>query len=193
MPLILCANGKGIGIWIDASHAVHADMKGHVGTYASMGKGAVISSASKAKLNTGSSTETEVVAVGEKICKFVWFRYLREHQTGYANEDILYQDNKSSMLLENNGIFSARKESKHIHIRYYLITDRVKKKEFKIMYCPTEEMIADFFTKPLQGAQFVKFRDAVLGIDAKNDAEYLASYQAVLKKFGLVEEENAEA
>ena len=61
------------------------------------------------------------------------------------------------------------------------------------MYCPTEEIIADFFTKPLQGAQFVKFRDVVLGIDAKNDAEYLASYQAVLKKFGLVEEENAEA
>ena len=33
LPLILCADGKGIGIWIDASHAVHADMKGHVGTY----------------------------------------------------------------------------------------------------------------------------------------------------------------
>ena len=61
------------------------------------------------------------------------------------------------------------------------------------MYCPTEEMIADFFTKPLQGAQFVKFRDAALSIDAKNDAEYVASYQAVLTKFGLVEEENAEA
>ena len=54
-------------------------------------------------------------------------------------------------------------------------------------------MLTDFFTKPLQGAQFVKFRDAVLGIDAKNDAEYVASYQAALTKFGLVEEENAEA
>ena len=54
-------------------------------------------------------------------------------------------------------------------------------------------MIADFFTKPLQGAQFVKFCDAVLGIDAKNDDEYLASYRSVIRKFGLVEEENAEA
>ena len=44
------------------------------------------------------------------------------------------------------------------------------------MYCPTGDMIADFFTKPLQGAQFVKFRDAVLGIVAKNDNEYLATY-----------------
>ena len=147
----------------------------------------------KIKLNTPSSTETEVVAVGEKINKYIWLQHLRQHQTGYSNEDILYQDNKSSMLFEKNGIFSAGKGSKHIHIRYYLITVRIKKKIFKVMYCPTEEMIADFFTKPLQGAQFVKFRDAVLGIDAKNDAEYLASYQVDLTKFGCVEEENTEA
>ena len=80
------------------------------------------------------------------------------------------------MLLENNGIYSAGKGSKHIHVRYYLITDRDKKKEFKVMYCSTEEMMADFFTKPLQGTQFVKFRGAVLGIDAKNDDECLARY-----------------
>ena len=54
-------------------------------------------------------------------------------------------------------------------------------------------MIADFFTKPLQGAQFVKFCVAVLGIDANDNDEYLASYQVFLKKFGLVEEKNADA
>ena len=80
------------------------------------------------------------------------------------------------MLLEKNGIYSAGKGGKHIHVRYYLITDRIKKKEFKVMCCSTEEMIADFLTKPLQGTQFYKFRDAVLGIDAKNDDECLARY-----------------
>ena len=69
LPLILCAVGNGVAIWIEASHAVHADMKGHVGTYASMGTGAVISSANQIKLNTTSSTETEIVAVGEKLPK----------------------------------------------------------------------------------------------------------------------------
>ena len=80
------------------------------------------------------------------------------------------------MLLEKNGIYSAGKGGKHIHVRYYLITGRIKKKECPVMYCSTEEMIAAFFTKPLQEAQFVKFRDAVLGIGAKNDDECLASY-----------------
>ena len=45
LPLILCADGKGIRIWIDTLHVVHADMKGHAMTYVSMGKGAIISSA----------------------------------------------------------------------------------------------------------------------------------------------------
>ena len=27
---IICADGKGIGIWIDGSHAIHADMRGCV-------------------------------------------------------------------------------------------------------------------------------------------------------------------
>ena len=33
-----------------------------------------------------------------------------------------------------------------------------------VVYCPTEEMLADFFTKPLQGALFRKFRDVVMGM-----------------------------
>ena len=37
-------------------------------------------------------------------------------------------------------------------------------------YCPTEEMVADYFTKPLQGEQFRKLRNAVMGC---TDAEYI--------------------
>ena len=80
------------------------------------------------------------------------------------------------MLLENNGIYSAGTRSKHIHVRYYLITDRIKKKEFKVMCCSTEEMIADFFYQAVARNTVYKFRDAVLGIDAKNDDAYLARY-----------------
>jgi hypothetical protein len=96
------------------------------------------------------------------------------------------------MLLENNGIYSAGKGSKHIHICYYFITDRIKRKEFKVMYCPTGEMIADFFTKPLQGAQFYKFRDAILGIKAEDEESYKQEYLKILEQYGLLEKENDE-
>ena len=105
----VCADGKGIGIWIDTSHALHADMRGHVGTDASMKKGAAMSSKNRIKFNTPSLTETMIAAVGEQFTKFIWFQYFREAQTWYANEDVLYQYNKSSMLFENNGIYWAGK------------------------------------------------------------------------------------
>ena len=41
--------------------------------------------------------------------------------------------------------------------------DRLDKKEFRLDYCPTGNMIADFFTKPLQGALFHKFRAVIMG------------------------------
>ena len=60
---------EGIGIWINASHAVHAEIKGYVGTYVSMGNRGAVSSVNQIKLNTTSSTATEIVAVGEKLNK----------------------------------------------------------------------------------------------------------------------------
>ena len=65
--------------------------------------------------------------------------------------------------LENNGKASSTKRTRHINIRYFTITDRVKNGEDIIEYCPTGDMIADFFTKPLQGSLFRKFRTSSWG------------------------------
>ena len=73
LPLIICTDGNSIRIWIDVSHADHADMIGHVGLYASIRKGDVMTSANIFKLNTLSSTETEIVGAGEKLPKCIWF------------------------------------------------------------------------------------------------------------------------
>ena len=41
--------------------------------------------------------------------------------------------------------------------------DRIDKGEFEVQYCPTGLMLADFYTKPLQGSLFIKFRDVIMG------------------------------
>ena len=85
---------------------------------------------------------------------------------GYkTRENVIYQDNQSAILLEKNGIKSMGKRSRHINIRYFFIKDRHDKKELTIEYCPTDEMIRDFFTKPLQGKKFQKFRKAIMGLE----------------------------
>ena len=78
--------------------------------------------------------------------------------------NVLFQDNKSSILLETNGKASSGKRTKHINIRFFFITDRVSKGEVSVVWCPTGDMIGDYATKPLQGALFKKFRDQIMGV-----------------------------
>ena len=160
-------------------------MRGHAGVYATGGRGAIYASSTKTKLNTTSSTETEVVSVGERLPKHIWFRYFRTSQSGDEKEDVLYQDNEAAILLANNGRMSCGKGSKHIHIRYFFITDKIKKKEIVVRHCPTGEMIADYFTKPVQGALFRKFRDLVLGIEGIDTEQFVEEYKTAIKGFGL--------
>ena len=50
-------------------------------------------------------------------------------------------------------------------IQDFVVKDRIDKGELSVQYCSTEDMVADFFTKPLQGATFIKFRNLVMGLD----------------------------
>lgn len=145
-----------------------------------------MSSSGKCKLNTNSLTGTEIVVVSEKLPCCIWYRYFQIEQGGYANKDVVSDDNKSTMLLMNNGIYSAGKGSKNIHIQYYFITYCIKKKQFKVMYCLRKEMIADFFTKSLHGAQFYKFKNTTLGIKAEDFDHYLKEYHQILKQYALI-------
>jgi hypothetical protein len=51
---------------------------------------------------------------------------------GYGVKDnVLFQDNKSSIILEKNGKSSSSKRMKHINIRYFFITDHVKRRKYQ--------------------------------------------------------------
>ena len=76
----------------------------------------------------------------------------------------MFQDNQSAILLENNANKFSSKRTKHINIRYYFITDRIKNDELQIEYCPTDNMVAEYFTKPLQGKKFFQFRKTIMNL-----------------------------
>ncbi len=149
--------------WVDASYAVHPDMKSHTGGAMSLGTGVIYGTSKRQKLNTKSSTEAELVGADDVMPQMLWTLYFLEAQGYKIKDNILYQDNKSSILLETNGRKSSGKRTRHINVRYFFIADRVKSKEIRIEYCPTGDMVADYFTKPLQGALFTKFRDMIMG------------------------------
>jgi hypothetical protein len=165
LPLILGADDSGVLSWyVDASFAVHPDMRGHTGGAMTMGRGFPLDTSTKHKLNTRNSTESEVVSVDDMIPHILWTRLFMQAQGFEVRDNILFQDNKSAILLETNGRASSSKRTKHINIRYYYVADRVAKGELRVVWCPTDKMIADFLTKPLQGKAFVEFRNLLMGV-----------------------------
>lgn len=65
----------------------------------------------------------------------------------------IYCDNKLTIALSKNLIF--RGWSKHIDIQFYKIRELVVEKEVEIEYCPTEEKVANIFTKSLKIELFI--------------------------------------
>jgi hypothetical protein len=150
--------------YVDASFAVHPDFRSHTGGSMTFGLGAVQTTSRKQKLNTKSSTEAELVGADDLSTMILWTKHFLEAQ-GYAVEkNILYQDNKSAILLEENGKRSSSKRTRHLNIRYFFLTDQIAKGNLSIEYCPTNSMQGDFFTKPLQGAKYFNFRDEIMGM-----------------------------
>jgi len=124
LPLILGANGTGFLSWfVDASFAVHPDMRGHTGGAMTMERGFPLDKSTKHKLNTHSSMEGEIVVVEDMIPQILWSCLFMKAQEFFVRDNILYQDNKSAMLLETNGRASSSKRTRHIEIQYYLVAD----------------------------------------------------------------------
>ncbi|MGL6132319.1 MAG: Ty1/Copia family ribonuclease HI [Fusobacteriaceae bacterium] len=164
LPLTLRVDGTGVLSWfVDASFGVHANLRSHTGGGLTMGKGFPIVSSTKQKMNTRSSTESELVGVDDMMSYIIWTRYFLTGQDYKVRDNIIFQDNKSAILLERNGKASSGKRTKHINIRYFFITDRISKGEVRVEWCPTNDMVADYMTKPLQGSAFRRFRDMIMG------------------------------
>jgi hypothetical protein len=116
MRLILSANGSGIlKWWVDPSFAVHPNMRGHLGGGLSLGKGFPIVGSTKQELNTRSSTETEIVGADDFMLAICWDRYFMKAQGYNVKDNVLFQDNKISILLEKNEKASSSKRNKHLN------------------------------------------------------------------------------
>ena len=126
--------------------------------------GAIAPGSTKQKLNTRSSTKSEMVASDDFLSKMIWSKNFLHAQGLRLNQNILLQDNLSTKLLMEKGRSSCGKRSRTINIRYFAIKDFCERGELKIQYCNTEDMVGDYMTKPLQGSRFRKLRTIILGL-----------------------------
>jgi hypothetical protein len=203
LPLVLGWDETGRLVWsIDASFAVHMDMKSHTGYCLTMGKGAVVSGSTKQKITTRSSTESELVGVDDTITFIEWISLFMKCQVkDYPDSDPLkllgtkvlaQQDNTSTIKLARNGSRSCGQRTRHINIRYFYITDKINDGTVVMSYCPTKEMVSDYFTKPLQGSLFRLHRNAIMGVSQADYDWYADQYKKAKKAAKELAATNAE-
>eukprot|EP00957_Ditylum_brightwellii_P164053 12491488-Ditylum_brightwellii.AAC.1 len=78
--------------------------------------------------------------------------------------DFLCQGNQSTLKLEKNGKGSIGKKAQHINIRYLFATDCIVSNEMSVEYYPTNMMLDDFYTKPLQGKLIYLSRERISNV-----------------------------
>ena len=136
-PLILSSESTNIvKWWVDGSYGIHPDARSQIGGTVSLGKVSFMSTSIKQRINTRSSTDTELVAADDMMPCICWTNYFLECQGYNINSTIMYQDNQSEILLENNRRASSSKRTKHLNIRYFLSPTKSKRVNFILNIVP---------------------------------------------------------
>jgi hypothetical protein len=163
IPLALGWDGTRQLRWsVGASFAVHKDMRSHTGDVLTLGQGALMSMSLKQKINTKSSTEAELLGVDDAMNFVEWIQLFVGEQIKLINEDsvlkkigcdvAIEQDYTSTIQLENNGLASSTRRTRHINIKYFCVTYKIKSGSIRVIYHPTKQMVSNYLTKPLQGS-----------------------------------------
>ena len=96
-----------------------------------------------------------------------WNWYFLSNQGFEIDKSILYQDNKSEILLKDNVSESINSFTKHINISYLYIKEQINSGEVAFEHCPTDDIMSDNFTKPVQGETLCVFQYHIMGIPEK--------------------------
>ncbi|TFY51058.1 hypothetical protein EVJ58_g10760 [Rhodofomes roseus] len=144
----------------DADGSMHEDRKAISG-YAFLIDGGAVSWASKRQeIISLSTTESEYVAVVHASKEALWLRSLIGQVFAPSMEPIpLKSDNMSAISLTQDHQYHAR--TKHIDIRFHFIRWVVQDKKIQLIYCPTEDMVADTLTKALSSPKVKHFANAL--------------------------------
>ena len=126
--------------------------------------GAVSWSTKRQEVVTLSTTESEYVSVTHTAKEAVWLRSLISQVfKSILPLTTLFSDNKSAIALAKDHQYHAC--TKHIDICYHFIRWIIEEGKIRLIYCPTEDMIADVFTKALPSPK-VKHFACELGLAA---------------------------
>ncbi|KFD69490.1 hypothetical protein M514_18362 [Trichuris suis] len=103
-----------------------------------------------------SSTEAEYIAMAEACKELLWLRQLLEDfGILQVNATTIFEDNQGCICLVESERFTDR--TKHISVKYHLLKDLRERGIIDVKYCPSDQMMADAWTKPVSKEQLNRF------------------------------------
>jgi hypothetical protein len=155
--LTLGGKEEGLEGFTDADFASQTDRHSISGYVFRFHGGTVSWSSKKQPLVALSTTEAEYIAATDAAKEAIWLRRLIGELTSPLQQPTpLFCDNKSAIALsKHDAAFHPR--TKHIDIRFHYIRETVENRHITIIYCPTNDNIADIFTKALPRPKFEQF------------------------------------
>lgn len=118
--------------------------------------GAVSWSSKRQEIILLSTTESEYVATTRAAKEALWMRqFIGEIFFPFNEPTTLFSDNLSAIALTQDHKFHAR--TKHIDIRFHFLCWATDNKKLFLVYCPTNDMVADQFTKALPSLKVKHF------------------------------------
>lgn len=144
-------------VFLDADWGSQLHRRSISGFVTYIGDGPISWSSKKQPIVTLLSTESEYVALTHAAKEIIWLRKLFSELIGQIiDPTVLCCDNQSAIRLSKDSTFHAR--TKHIDIHFHFVRQVVERDQADIRYVPTDDMIADIFTKSLARVKFVRFR-----------------------------------
>ena len=134
------------------------DMRSTTGFCFSFGSGIFSWSSKKQDMIAQSTAEAEYVAANATVNQAIWIRkLLADLHMEQTEPTKIHVDNCAAIAISNDPIFHGR--TKHFKIKLYHLREEQKAGEIKLVYCKTEEQIADVFTKALPKDRFEVLRN----------------------------------
>jgi hypothetical protein len=142
--------------YADADGSMAEDWRAIMGYAFLIDGGAVSWSSKRQEIVSLSTTESEYVAATHGMKEALWLRSLLSEVFGpFKNSTTLFSDNQAAIALTRNHQYHTR--TKHIDVRYHWIQWVIEQGSLKLIYCPTDDMVADALTKALPSAKVKHF------------------------------------
>ena len=134
------------------------DMKSTSGYCFTFGSGCFSWCSKKQEIVAQSTAEAEFVAATAAANQALWLRKIMvDLQLKEDDSTVIFVDNQAAIAISQNPVFHRR--TKHFNVKFYYLREVQNSGEVKLVYCNTENQIADIFTKSLHVSRFEFLRE----------------------------------